>query len=258
MKCWKNGFDEKTLENAVKFKDEITDISNDGCTFKACAKGRYHVELIIQDDILYDMSCTCSKKSGCAHEAALLYFLEEFPEILEDFKTKTADIEKISKANVDKDLKVISKDKLVKFIKKEFKKNPKTKYDFMKHFSEESLIDGKAYARKLKGILRKGKERGFSNHGYYSLEKIAGDLKRFMKKDIQILIDLKEYPLAYELLNEIMDIFIDPIYRRADAWYDIAYYYRQYCYILIEEGVLSPEEEEHIQGHFSHINYILF
>lgn len=258
MKCWKSNFNDKTLKDRIKFKDSITDIRNDGYVFKACVKGKYQVELTIQDDILYDMSCSCSKKSAWAHESGLLYFLDDFPEILEDFKNKTSDLNKISKTDVNKELKIISPNKLVKFLKKEFKKNPKIKYDYIKHFSDESLIDEKSYERKLKGILRRGKGRGFSNHGYYDLEKIGSELKKFLKKDIQVLFDVGEYAFAYKMLSEIMEIFIDQFYWMEDVWYDIAYYYRQYCYDLFELDVLSESEKLIVQGHLYHINNILF
>ena len=258
MKCWKNNFNKKTLKDAVKFKENISDISNEGYKFKARVKDKYDIELIIQDDILYDMSCTCSKKSSCVHEAGVLYFLEEFPEILEDFNDKTQDLDKISKTDVNKNLKIISPNKLVKFLKKEFKKNPRIKYDFIKYFSDESLIDEKSYERKLKGILKRGKAMGFSHHGYYNLNKIGSELKKFLKKDIGILFEIGEYRFAYKLLNEIMEIFIDQIYWVDNAWYDIAYYYRQYCFMLFDLDVLSESEKLKIQSHLYHINNILF
>lgn len=257
MKCWKNNFKKTALKQGIKNKDNIKDIGYDGHTFKSTitAKGDYEVKLIIQDDILFDMSCTCSSKSPCAHEATALYFLEEFPEVLEDFK---GDVLKIKKINVSNDLKVISKDQLVKFIKKEFRKNPKLKYDFIKHFSEESLIDKKAYEKKLKGILRRGKEPGFSHHGYYNLRSIGSDLKKFMKKDIQIIIEQGEYEFAFKLLNEIMDIFIDQIYWDENAWYDIAYYYREYCNYLLENNKLTDAERQHVLANTYHIDNIVF
>ena len=53
------------------------------------------------------MTCSCSKKSACAHEAGVLYFLDEFPEILEDFNQKnTSQI--ISERNVEDSLNIIS------------------------------------------------------------------------------------------------------------------------------------------------------
>ena len=163
MNCWENHFNEKTLKQGLKYKNNIENITYDGYTFHATIKSKndFDVELIIQDNLLFDMGCSCSKKSACAHEAGALYFLEEFPEILEDFKEENKH-EKISQIDVSDDLKVISDSKLKKFLKKEFKNNPKLKYNFIKQFSTESLIDSKAYERKLKQILRNGgKEFGY-------------------------------------------------------------------------------------------------
>ena len=175
MNCWKNNFNEKTLNQAIKYKNNIENINYDGYTFRATVKSKFSVELIIQDNLLFDMSCSCAKKSSCTHEAGLLYFLEEFPEILEDF-TNVTEADKISDLDVSDDLKVISDTKLKKFLKKEFKKNPKLKYNFIKQFKSESLIDSKAYEKKLKSILRNGgKEMGFIKS-----HKLSVDIKLFL------------------------------------------------------------------------------
>ena len=257
MDCWKINFKKTALKQGVKIKDNISDVEYDGYSFKATVKDKedFEVELIIQDGLLFDMSCTCSKKGNCNHEAAVLYFLEEFPEILEDFED---DAQKIKKMNLNDDLKIISESQLIKFLKKEFRKNPKVKYDFIKYFSEESLIDKKAYEKKLKKIIRRGKEPGFSYHGYYNLTIIGSDLKKFMKKDIGILIDQGEYKFAYNLLNEIMDKFIDQIYWDQSHWYDIAYYYREISNYLISNYEFTNKEKEHVRYNEGIINNIVF
>ena len=200
---------------------------------------------------MYDFSCNCSKKSPCVHEASVLYFFEEFPEILEDLNKKDYDITKISKINVNDDLKVVSPNKLNKFLKKEFKKNPKLKYNFIQYFSEESLIDEKAYEKKLRSFLT-GKR-----YGYYDLSRIGSNIKKFMKNDIMVVIEQGEYHLAYNLLTKIMDIFIDELYWNENHWDDIAYYYMEYAYILFETGKLSDIEKSHMEHHLHKIRYVL-
>ena len=250
MKCWKNNFKKTPLKQAIKLKDDITDITYDGLTFKSTVKGKedYEVTLTVQDNILYDMSCSCSKKAACAHEAAALYFLEEFPEVLEDFE---GDAESIKKINVNDDFKVISKAPLVKFLKKEFRKNPKLKYNFIKHFSEESKIDTKEYQKKLNGII-KGKR-----YGYYDLDRIGGGITKFMRDDIFTLVEQKEYEAAMKLLNKIMDIFIDDVYWGQNYWYEIAYYYSEYCDYLLEHHEFSHEEREHIFTHLRKLSQVI-
>ncbi len=253
MNCWKNNFNEKTLKQGIKYKNDVENIAYDGYAFNATVKSKFDVELILQDNLLYDMNCNCSKKSSCAHEAGLLYFLEEFPEILEDYAEET-DFEKISDIDINGDLKVISESKLKKFLKKEFRKNPKLKYNFIKHFSSESLIDTKAYERKLKQILRNGGKE----FGYYKLHNMRTPLKNFIKKDIYTLIQQNEFELAFKLLNNIMDHFIDPIYWSDDAWYEIAYYYREYVTFLLRHGKFRKEEESHVKKNVDKINDIVF
>lgn len=198
------------------------------------------------------MSCSCSKKSPCTHEAGALYFLEEFPEILEDF-SQDSEGEKITDIDISSELKVIFESKLKKFLKKEFRKNPKLKYNFIKQFSSESLIDPKSYERKLKQILRNGGKE----FGFYKLHNMRTPLKRFIKKDIYLLIEQREYKLALKLLNEIMDIFIDEIYWDDDAWYEIAYYYREYTEFLINHEKFSNDEKLHVQRNVNIINDIV-
>ena len=62
MNCWKNNFNEKTLNQAIKYKNNIENINYDGYTFRATVKSKFSVELIIQDNLLFDMSCSCDKK----------------------------------------------------------------------------------------------------------------------------------------------------------------------------------------------------
>lgn len=255
MDCWQSNFKNKPLNDGFKYKDSLTDIEYDGYTFNAKVKS-YDVELIIQDNVLFDMSCTCSRKSPCAHEAAALYFLEEFPDILDEFDCE--DTEKISEISISDDLKIISDSKLKKFLKKEFKKNPKLKYNFIKFIGEESLIDKKDYEKKLKSILKRGKARGFANHGFYDLSVIGSDLKKFMKKDIRLLINHGEYKFAFSLLNTIMDIFIDQIYWDEYHWIDICYLYREFAYDLFERNVLSGSEKDYMMGHIRVFSDIVF
>ena len=251
MECWKKNFTKKALKDGIKNKNDVSDVTYDGYSIKANVNS-FDVELVMQDNVLYDFSCSCSKKSSCAHEAAVLYFFDEFPEILEDLTSKEYDVEKISKINLNDDFKIVSSKNLKKFLKKEFKKNPKVKYDFIKYFEREPLIDNKEYEKKLRGIIT-GKR-----HGYYDLRLIGGKIKTFMKNDIQLVIDQKEYELAYTLLNKIMDIFIDQIYWGEHHWYDIAWYYNDYCELLIETGSLSENQINHIMNHLQKIAYMGF
>ena len=94
--------------------------------------------------------------------------------------------------------------------------------------------------------------------GYYKLHNMGTPLKKFMKKDILTLIQLKEFELALNLLNYIMDIFIDEVYWGDYVWYDIAYYYREYACYLIENGEFSSDEKAHVQNHVRIINDIVF
>lgn len=97
MNTWKSFFTESVLERSEKFNGKICDVKHDNSKISAVLKGRgeFSVELVIEEDVLFDMSCSCSSKSNCVHEAAFLRFINEFPEILEDHN-KFFDRKKIS------------------------------------------------------------------------------------------------------------------------------------------------------------------
>ena len=58
MNCWKNNFNEKTLKQGLKYKNNVENISYDGYTFKASIKTKNEVKVqrIFQDNLLFDMS----------------------------------------------------------------------------------------------------------------------------------------------------------------------------------------------------------
>ena len=51
-----------------------------------------------------------------------------------------------------------------------------------------------------------------------------------------------------------MDIFNDQIYWDDDAWYEIAYYYREYVYFLLENGEFGEHDKMRVQRNLSIIN----
>ena len=250
MDSFKNQFSNTILKKADKFKGEIIDIKHTSSTIRATIKTskKFKVELVIEEGIVFDSKCSCSSKTHCVHEAIFIKFLEEYPEILEDHKKYYKKNESVLNVNTDNILKHVSSTKLNSFIKKEFKKNPRFKYDFIQHFQEKSLIDKKLYEKKLNTLFKHSKGADFSYCGYYDLGSLHKPLKKYMREEIKQLIEIKEYQFASELLNTIMDRLHDEIYF-VDRTIDyIVYYFQDYADILIYEDI-SKETKDKLESH---------
>ena len=250
MNSYKNQFSKTILEKADKFKGEITDIKHTTSTIRATIKTNkeFNVKFIIEEGIMFDSNCSCSSKTHCVHEAVFIKFLEEYPEILEDHKEYYKKSESVLNVNTDYILKYVSSTKLNSFMKKEFKKNLRLKYDFIKYFQDKSLIDKKIYEKKLNTLFIQSKGEGFSYDGYYDLRKLANPLKRYMREEIKELIEMEECQFASELLNTIMDRLHDEIYF-VDRTIDyIVYYFQDYADILIYEDI-SKETKDKLESH---------
>ncbi len=246
MNSWKRLFGKSTLSKADNFKGKITDVEHTNSSIKAIVKTNreFNVEATIEEGVLFDVNCSCSAKSHCVHEAVFLKFMDEYPEILED-QSKIYD-EKKSVLNVDCDdmLDTVSSTKLKSFIKKQFKQNPKFKYDFIKHFKDKSLIDRNLYEKKLKRIFSNAKGQGFSYCGWYDMDMLAKPLKQFMRSDIKKLIDAHEYQFACELLNRIMDTLEDEIYLTERSFDNAVYYYQDYAQILLYTDITKKQKNK--------------
>jgi len=259
MNSWKYIFTKSILEKADKFKGKIDNIEHTPTSIKAIIKStrEFNVELILEEDLFLDVSCSCSAKSHCVHEAIFLKFIDEYPEIVDDHKSYYNKKKSLLNEDTENILKNISKTKLNSFIKKEFKQNPKFKYDFIKYFNNASLIDKKAYEKKLKRIFNNAKGPEFSYGGYYDMRSLAKPLKQFMREDIKRLVNLKEYEFACKLLNDIMDELDNEIYLDDRSFYNAIYYYQDYADILLEEK-LSQKNRNKMQGHLGRFNFFGF
>ena len=259
MNSWKYLFTKNMLEKADKFKGKIDEVEHTATSIKAVVKStrEFNVELLLEEDIFLDVSCSCSAKSLCVHEAIFLKFIDEYPEILEDYKSHYNKNKSLLNEDTENILKNISNTKLNSFLKKEFRQNPKFKYDFIKHFSNTSLIDKKAYEKKLKRIFNNAKAPGFKYDRYYKMSSLSKPLKQFMREDIKRLVNLKEYEFACKLLNDIMDELDDEIYLDDRSFFNAIYYYQDYADILLEEK-LSQKSRSKMIGHLRRFNFFGF
>lgn len=246
MNSWKQKFSKSVLEKSEKSKAKITDVTHTNSQIRGVLKSNkeFKIDLTIEKGELFDMNCSCSSKTNCVHEAIFLHFLDEFPEILDDhdklFKPKK------SVLNVDCDdiLSKVTSTKLNSFIKKELRNNNQFKYDFIKHFGSTSLIDKKVYEKKLKSIFSNSKDSDFRYMQLYDMGKLSRPLKSFMRQDIKLLIDMKEYSFACKLLNEIAEKLSKEEYVDDQRFYNIVYYYQDYAEILMQTDISKKQKDE--------------
>ncbi|MBR0472836.1 MAG: hypothetical protein IJI98_09100 [Methanosphaera sp.] len=246
MITWKHLFNQKILEKSKNYKGKISEIKHTPSTITAQLKTNreFKVELVIEENQLFDLNCTCSSKTHCIHQAVFLRFIEEFPEILEDHQKYYKPQESVLNKDCEQMLKQVSITRLNTFIKKELKLNPQFKYDFIKYFQNKSLIDEKLYEKNLNTIFYNAKGQGFSYHGYYEMGSLSKPLKKYMRTDIKKLIEAKEYKLACKLLNNIMEKLDDEIYIDDRRFYDIVYYYQDYADILLEQNINDKDKNK--------------
>lgn len=252
-------YSKSILGRAENFKGKIEDIEHTPYSIKANVKTSrvFNVELLLEEDVFLDVCCSCSSKSHCVHEAVFLKFIDEYPELLDDHEKFYDKNESLLNVDTENMLKNISQAKVNTFLKKEFRSNPKFKYDFIKHFQNNSLIDKKEFEKKLKRIFNNAKAPGFSYDGFYNMNSLSKPLKQFMREDIKKLINLEEYEFACKLLNDIMDKLDDNIYLDYRSFYNAIYYYQDYSDILLDKK-LSKKSRSKMQEHLRRFRFFGF
>ena len=259
MDNWRYMYSKSILEKVENFKGKIVDIEHTPQSIKGKVKTsrEFNVELLLEEDLFLDVFCSCSSKSHCLHEAVFLKFIDEYPELMEDHRKYYDKNESVLNVDTENILKNISQTKINTFLKKEFRNNPKFKYDFIKHFQSNSLIDKKEYEKKLKRIFNNAKSPGFSYDGYYNMNALSKPLKQFMREDIKKLVNLEEYEFACKLLNDIMDKLDDEVYLEFNSFHNAIYYYEDYADILLNQK-LSANSRNTMQKHLSRFKFFGF
>ena len=230
MSVWERFFDAETLKKA---KNEVR-IKNVQRTAKQIlaqtAETNYKLKAPIKYNSPYHPTCSCEKKSGCEHEAALRYYIDEHPELLQ----KTEDIKKI--------VNTLDKKSLKEFLIKELEQNTILSINFLKDFDNKKEVDKEKYHSKLSSILKKGEGPDFFLHHIYDFERLEVKLKRFMTQDINQLLKNGEYELGWELLCTIADVLNDELSINQDAWYNLTEIYSDYANPLLESLYLTKEQ----------------
>ncbi|WP_298525125.1 hypothetical protein, partial [uncultured Methanobrevibacter sp.] len=153
MKAWEKLYKEDVLNEAIELAEKVNVIENDGVEIIAKVDG-FKVTTYIECNSPAYLSCGCSSKSPCKHEAALVYYLKDHPELY----LKSPDFNEI--------FNLVSRSNLQEFLLDEFKNDPLLEERFLKRFSNR-FIDKQYYIDKLDDVFTRGEGKDFKNHGFY-------------------------------------------------------------------------------------------
>ena len=243
MKAWEKLYRVKDLDEAVTLADNIKIISNDGVQIIAQV-GDFKVETYIQYASPSCPSCSCSSVYSCKHEAAIVYYLKNHPELY------------LENQSINEVFYIITDDELKDFLKDEFQLNPDLKDRFLKRFSDNS-IDKNYYNNKLSKIFRKGGGRDFEYHGFYDLDRMEDGLYDFISSDISNILSAGEYDFACELMIRIAELLNDEVVSTHDSWYNLADRFMEQVNALSFSIYLDAEKMDELNANTGHITSIL-
>ena len=184
---WRDKFQKHILERGYNYTYNVKNLKKTGNLVEATVSGTkdYDVKIDLND---YSMTCTCPyfERANCKHLAAVLYCLEEEEHEKIDVSFESSpDIRELFN-NVETEDKL---DFLLKLLSEDSKLSNRFRFEFSKS------IDRNYYRGKLTGILLQ--------------EDFDHELSRFIKNDMELLFDLKEYDLLINLLESSTEAVLD-------------------------------------------------
>ncbi len=243
MKAWELMYDDEDLNEGHKLAGNVEIVENDGVEIIAKIE-TCTVKTYIQYNSPTYASCSCCKKTSCKHEPALIYYLENHPELFMD------------EMKLEEILNIVSEENLKEFQLKELKTHAELKSKFMKEFETRS-IDKKHYEDKLSRILNRGKDKYFDDHGIYDLDSMAPYLYSFLMEDIDKILSAGEHNFACCLLCRIGKVLNDEIVSTADSWYDLAELFMEKVDILSTSIHLDANRMNKLYSNTGHIIAVL-
>ena len=228
MKDWKKQFKPSVLEKGYEMvmEHKVIDVvkSDTGIDGVVCDEENADVEILIQDDKLINMACTCAEAdegNTCAHMAALLYAYENSDGI-EDY-SKTAQIQ-YTDQQVSEIIRQMSKAELKSFLQLYVNQSEEFQFDLMiqktNSLSKEMFDALKKQALEIGGV-------GFIDYEYAS--EYGQNLHRFLENYAAAMIEHNCFLMAFELICEI---FLNIANREMDDSSGEFGYVSSYCYEL--------------------------
>ena len=236
---WRDEFSNDVLDKSKDYIDSIYEVKILDKQINANLRksAHFHVYLLLDDDceVSY-MTCTCSKKSHCRHQAAVLQYIED-----NNLVEKETEYRKLLKS-VDENL-------LKEYLLEIFYDNPCLKEDFISKFKKEPKIYAAYYFDKLERIIDGARGSDYVNFGYYDIDVLARGIEVFLDYEVEDLMKIRQYEIVFELLDKMAGVLNDEMYTNEFSWFDACQRYCDIAYKLEETYVLSDDQLERLQEH---------
>jgi len=244
---WRDEFSSEVIDKSKDYIASIYEVKilDNQISANLRKSAHFHVYISLDDDceVKY-MTCTCSKKSHCKHQSAVLMYVED-----NNLVEKEREYRKLLES-VDENL-------LKQYLLEIFYDNPSLKEDFIHKFKKEPRLDSQSYFDKLESIIESARGSDYTNFGYYDIDVLARGIEIFLDYEIEDLMKIRQYEIVYELLDKIAGALNDEMYTDEFSWYDACQRYCDIAYKLEETYVLSDNQLERLQKHISFMsNYL--
>lgn len=215
MKNWKNLFYKRILERGEDYYEEgfVSDVKKTSSGYHALVEGSevYEVEIEMDDDQIYDMSCDCPFADGgsyCKHMAAVLYYLDAEGAEEEQEITELSWMERIAlqKKELEEVIAEIPEEELRRFVRRIAGEDSEIRNLLMTSYSQK--VDAQQLKRlhqEVDAIVYRysGRHRFID---YTNAWNFTSDLEAFLYEKVQILIDRNCHMQAFDLTNYVFKI----------------------------------------------------
>ena len=177
MKDWKRHFEAKILGRGQDYYESnavrIYDYSPEHVHAQVAGSYIYEVSIYLKDCEITSMHCDCPYPYNCKHLAAVLYYLEDHPQLLE-----AEDYNEL--------IMSCTREELIDFLISELPKNP-------------------PLANKLKLFKNQGVSEDYYINMMENSFSSSSNILKFLNEDIGDLIELKQYDLVFRLCRLVID-----------------------------------------------------
>lgn len=239
VKAWQMQYSTEELDEALKIIEDVKIINRNDDEIIASV-GDFQVETVIEFNTPSYLSCNCSSRMPCRHEAALVYYIIDHPEVY----SKEQDFNEIFNLVCEEDLK--------NFLTEEFKTNSDLKENFIRHFSQ-NFINRDFYRDKLSDIFKRGEGKDFEYHEFHDLDLMEDALYEFIFTDIPDILSAGEHDFACELLIRIAKLLNDEVISTYDSWYNLTDRFMEQVNALSFSIYLDGEKLDELYSNMGHI-----
>ena len=209
---WQRLFSPHILDRGLDYYQsgfvECFESGDDYVQAKVLGSESYDILINMPDGKILNMHCDCpyaEQGDNCKHMVAVLFFMDEAKSKHSGINQE-ASLQKIS--NIKDSVSTLVKDadeKIVRDFLSTILKNDKSLYLQFKHIlhCEISVDDMKLYKNRIDSIFRQHVGRdGYIS--YYEARSFVAELKGFLEKDVQGMIETRHYEEAFKLTTYLL------------------------------------------------------